>query len=576
MRLSFILPAFLTFAYSIQAQEGTQPLQCFVNPGGVPLVRANGIAEKVGDVLIICVGGDPVQSSTVNVQVFLNTDVTSRLLNTDLPHPATEALLLVDEPGSMFSPGPAVPCPAGQTLLNTCPQGSNVYQGVYPGASNTVEWLGVRFVPPGDGPPRIFRIVNLRAKVAQLPPGDMIPTFVYAMVSVTGTAAPPIASQSIPVAIVPAGVTWSLRTADNNSDLPSGGVNYQQCVANNSALALSAASSSAPEGTSFIVRVSENVGSALTKQSTYAALPVSTEIRPTWEPQNMVGFPYNTENGFVDLSYPAVDGMSSAGVASHATRFVVRFSSPKGGVQVHAPAWELGRGPSDSRVRLVAAEPAGAPVLSMPYLPLGPTSAALGTYYSQDMVYVYEVTAIGNTDPYMFDSIDLPFYVAHTGKPYVTLGPTTVSVNLAPIANAGPAALLDWTPRFTDLKDWRTAATLNACPAQPNLTASIGTKSGTANSRLWPITLSNSGTGTAFNPQIAGLTLTQTYGAACTPVVLVGPPFSFSTLTPGGSATTGAVIDFGSCSNIARFSAKISFSADGGVSGSSTFNNQYR
>ena len=63
-----------------------------------PFVCANGLAELIGEIVLICTGGTPTpQGETVlpvNIQVFLNTNVTGRLLQ----DPWTEALLLIDEP----------------------------------------------------------------------------------------------------------------------------------------------------------------------------------------------------------------------------------------------------------------------------------------------------------------------------------------------------------------------------------------------------------------------------------------------------------------------------------------------
>jgi len=115
--------------------------------------------------------------------------------------------------------------------------------------------------------------------------------------------------------------------------------------------------------------------------------------------------------------------------------------------------------------------------------------------------------------------------------------------------------------------------------ALPTLSALVTAKAGTQNSRVWTITLSNSGAGAAINAQIDGLTLTQTFGAACTPVVISPSsfPLPVGTIDPGGTASGNVTIDFTGCAATARFSVKIPFSANSGtVSGSKTLNNQFR
>ena len=70
-----------------------------------PNLRAEGYTEQTGDIIITCVGGQPLLPGAniplVNITVFYNTNaVTSRLLGTAGASGQTpsEALLLVDEP----------------------------------------------------------------------------------------------------------------------------------------------------------------------------------------------------------------------------------------------------------------------------------------------------------------------------------------------------------------------------------------------------------------------------------------------------------------------------------------------
>ncbi len=72
------------------------PITCTATAPAPPLVRAEGKAELVSDIILTCTGGNPAAPVFVNLAVFLNTNVTSNLTG---PGPnETEALLLVDEP----------------------------------------------------------------------------------------------------------------------------------------------------------------------------------------------------------------------------------------------------------------------------------------------------------------------------------------------------------------------------------------------------------------------------------------------------------------------------------------------
>src|SRR5205085_3197069 len=118
----------------------------------------------------------------VNIQIFLNTSVTSRILNS--ANNASEALLLIDEPQELQQKVCQVPAsgpntceiagngigtPVGQSpYLPPVGVGAsaatpyNVFQGQQAG-SNSIAFLGVPIAPPGtSGGTRVFRITNVR------------------------------------------------------------------------------------------------------------------------------------------------------------------------------------------------------------------------------------------------------------------------------------------------------------------------------------------------------------------------------------------------------------------------------
>src|SRR5260370_27592682 len=72
---------------------------CNANAGVPPLVRSEGITELVGDLILNCTGGNPTVAGgpvpLSNVQIFLNTNVTSRIVGSGN---LSEATLMIDEP----------------------------------------------------------------------------------------------------------------------------------------------------------------------------------------------------------------------------------------------------------------------------------------------------------------------------------------------------------------------------------------------------------------------------------------------------------------------------------------------
>jgi len=95
------------FARTANAQPA---FSCTSSAGVPPLVRSQGIAEFVGDVVLTCTGGVPTLAGNAvplnNIQIYLNVGVTSRLLAGTL----SEALLIIDEPNDSqqrpCTPGP--------------------------------------------------------------------------------------------------------------------------------------------------------------------------------------------------------------------------------------------------------------------------------------------------------------------------------------------------------------------------------------------------------------------------------------------------------------------------------------
>jgi hypothetical protein len=135
-----VLALLVGLAPTANAQAGPQAFQCVANAGVPPLMRSEGLTELTGDIVLNCTGGVEVPSGgtapTVNLQVFLNTAVTSRLLGSNN---VSEALLMIDEPAQ----GATTVCASGSTAANC-----NVYQGRVVGG-NSVLFLGVPVLPPG-------------------------------------------------------------------------------------------------------------------------------------------------------------------------------------------------------------------------------------------------------------------------------------------------------------------------------------------------------------------------------------------------------------------------------------------
>src|SRR5260221_4165316 len=160
----------------------------FACTAGVPVtpnVRADGLTELVGDIVIRCAGGSPTPSGQTipasSLTIVLNTAVTSRLMGNSSVN--SEALLLIDEPGSQSNPAqlvctaPATGCTvtgtsttagvAGQEPFNGANGRPNIFQGTVSGSS--VTFAGGAVHPPGNGT-RVHRTANIGANTSRVAP----------------------------------------------------------------------------------------------------------------------------------------------------------------------------------------------------------------------------------------------------------------------------------------------------------------------------------------------------------------------------------------------------------------------
>ena len=472
---------------------------CVGNAGVPPIVRAEGLTELVGDLVLNCTGGTPTAAgSTVpqaNVQIFLNTNVTSRLV----ADPWSEALLMIDEPSAAaqrycsVNGGCAITgvgAAAGSDGIvdgvdydQTSGSGGtvpNVYQGRNAGA-NSIVWLGVPIDPPGTNATRVIRITNIRANANQLGVSStLIPTQIVMFVSVTGTTSVPINNPQQTVAFIQPGLSFSTRQAVNS---------YLQCVSFNSAAATDS-SKALINGMGTIVRFSEGFASAFKRRN--AAAYVDGDTSPTPVDQNVPGAIYNTETGFLNqtpsiVTGSSANGLAAAGLADHGTRLMARFANVPAGVVMYASLYPVVTcsdcGPS-SRPAITAARAATTSTLTMARLVTtdanggGSFSRVTGTNTSSfDFGAATAPIALNNgagmavwevlqADPLTSQTYEFGIgvsYVANTSNNLPGLGSATVAGSFAPLSTVTTQSASAPLPRFADTSSARTIFTISAC-----------------------------------------------------------------------------------------------------------------
>jgi hypothetical protein len=480
---------------TITASAQTVPaFQCTANAAVPPTLRAEGLAELVGDLVLNCTGGTPTalgnQVPRVNIQVFLNTNITSRLVS----DPFSEALLLIDDP----APANQNPCTlsAGCTHVGTGtglpyatagPDGAtppvavrNVYQARY-AAANSLVWLGVPLDPPGTTATRILRIKNVRANANQLgPSSSLIPTQIVMFVSISGETSVALNNPQQIVGYVLPGLTVSWRNACSTDSLPGAGASFLQCNSVNSDLA--GDPTKAFTTTAFRIRFTEGFATSFKKRNvaTTPASPTATasQNQPTGVDPS-TGQLYNTETGFYSTAFPSTNGLNLAGLADSGTRFRVVFSNVPAGVQVFVGTRQIATTES-TVLHLVTTDASGAGAYSA--VAKTATTVSTGDQCSPPppgppVVYdVAPVTISGgtgiavwevvDTNPLFTGRVEVPVviaYKANTAAGLPGLGTMTAAASFAPISTVTTQSATAPLPRFADTGAARNVVVINPC-----------------------------------------------------------------------------------------------------------------
>jgi hypothetical protein len=272
------------------AAASSQSLSCHANAGVPPLVRAEGFTELVGDLVLTCTGGTAGLPTVTNVQVFLNTNITSRRLSAS----DTEALLVVDEAGS-----PVIY--RGQPAL---------------GLENAIVWQGVSIIAPGAGQ-RIIRITNLRANATMIGVSSLIPGQIVAFLSFSPSQSVLVDNPQQIVGYVQAGLRFDLRNCANTDGIGSAG-DFFRCIGQNNSGSQNLLTGNT--GTmQFSVRFQEAFQTAFKPQ--VAASQIGAPP----------GGGFNSESGYV----PSTSSQPFAvGGANSGTRLMVRFANIPAGVRL--------------------------------------------------------------------------------------------------------------------------------------------------------------------------------------------------------------------------------------------------
>lgn len=441
--LFFLGSALTVFSVTSFAQSMT----CTATPPAAATIRQGGVAELTGDIVISCTGGTPVTAGafpTVNISMFFNTAVTSRIVAAAAP-PITEAILLID------NPAPAVQAPC---ITAVCNNTDNIFQGRYE-SFNSLSWSNIPLNPPGPNAQRILRFKNIRVNTNSLPATGSAIVFL----SVTGATVGTFVNPQQTVASVRQGVTTGLRSATGAE--VTGPQAFVTCTGNNVDLADgNAGQYSAPGGRSMLLTFAETTGSpnAFKKRiaSTTSGDPAAlfSQNEPLQNQPN--------ESGFTNLAFPTTNGLNRIGIADNGTILRAVFSNIPTNVRLFVTTRETAVGSSlnGNGVPTVTARLTANP--NLPFAPAPNVSTADGglALVPANGEVSWEIL---ENDFLAVESVAFGVVVAFSGTPQPTAGTISVLGGLGPQGGNASATATDVVPRHVNTSTPVPAFVFNIC-----------------------------------------------------------------------------------------------------------------
>jgi len=465
--------AALLFGLGSSANAQSTAFICNATAGNPHIVRSEGVAELVGDLVLNCTGGSVTTAGQpiplTNIQISLNTNVTSRLTGS-ASSLDSEAILSVDEPfpgtvpTTQFVPANATPVSGATTFQQGCiadglhacdiislgtalnfgasgPYNGqtgvlgpvphyNIFQGlVNPVIPNQVNWQGVPIDAPGTTGTRIIRITNVRANACQLTPGgSLVPTTITELIGISGSQTIIINNPLQTVALAEKGLFGSASSAT-----------YQQCNSLNTYLL---GSHGGVTGGAISLKATEGFAAAF-KSVSY------TTGGTTFFYQNVLGASYNTESGWVPLGLAAGSGLDQSGriigLADTGTEVTFTITGIGAGVSIFAPNSVPLIGPN-------GAQTTGIDGVTLSYANLVGTGGSTvfngGSANPPSSASSSQVTVTGTTasltyvvivdDPNVIESMTVPMFVAYVNSSSTVpaTGTSSVAINFAPLSGS--------------------------------------------------------------------------------------------------------------------------------------------
>jgi len=396
--------ALIAGALLFTAVASAQPYSC--NANAVPtLGRSEGIAENVGDVLLVCLGSIPSGGILANIRYRLTQNITSDLESGS----TTEALLILDEGADGF-----------KGYNGWLPGQQNVYQAVRI-SNDEIEWTGVWLAGSGSPAFKTIRLTNIRGNAQAA--GEF--GTLFATVNIVSPTSVPVNNPVLRVMDTRPGLIFSV---DDES--------FKNCED--------------PEQQGVIVlEFSEGYANAFKQRGTAGGDDLVNNNVVT-------GGAYRNESGFAP---PTVGPMAlqgsltgSPGQANYGTRLMARFKNIPSGVTLSVPHRVLsGEGMTVQLVSSPNSDGSGGTVT---------TGTGSSNVPSSGLV-VYEVVLNDTNSFSTQETVEVNVTVDYSIPG--PLGTGTVNGNFAPISTTYTMSGSAPEPRFVDKAEDADAFTISPC-----------------------------------------------------------------------------------------------------------------
>jgi len=452
----------------VAGMANAQTFSCTGTVANPPQLRAEGLTELIGDIVLNCTGTGP--SGLANITVYLPAPVTSRVTSDLGNYGISESLLLVNEPAASGAASVGLASASGATGPgcagfggNTDPSAAaaactyNTFQGYVsvPGATPSVTFLGVPVIAPGTLN-RTYRITNIRVNANAFAGGTTSYAPLTVQVAISGTTAMPVNNNGV----FTAGVVTQSKVFDgpvDSSGKALSSLTYQQCIGVNAGSDIGTGSSVSTSPTGYL-QFRELFATAFKPRG------ITTQGTP--------GQIYNTESGLI-LQAPVLNGQTLVDArANYGTRLRATFTN----IPLGTAVWVATQNVQLSGV-------VGSAVANSAHLTTGSStgsySASGDSWFNAVAATATSGTAIweiqSTTNTNAIEAYDFPFLLVAVPAPQTTPAvgvQGTVTGNYAPTPTSSQVAawslaMATQIPRFQDAGQTFNLVTFSTC--QTNL-----------------------------------------------------------------------------------------------------------